>query len=300
MKVLYARLMRGCRVYTLEDLDAYIAIVGSVRVKDFSRSHAHYFIKQRSKTVKGATVNRGLAVIKNMLTFAIEKEIIDVHPLARFHMLPEEEVALRIPTLEEERRLVAAVMKENPTIGAYVGILGETGARMQEGLRLQWPLVNLNQRLLTIEETKNGKVRHIPLSDYAIELLRTLTRIVGCPYVFACLDTMDRYREPRGPFETGRKKAGLEWVGFHDLRHFRASQWIMKGVDPRTVQELMGHRDIKTTMRYAHFAPQHASRSILEAQNREAAELAELQAKNRTKEFSDLVGTQHETDNCLM
>jgi len=135
---LRARLMRGCRVYTLEDLDAYIAIVGSVRVKDFSRSHAHYFIKQRSKTVKGATVNRGLAVIKNMLTFAIEKEIIDVHPLARFHMLPEEEVALRIPTLEEERRLVAAVMKENPTIGAYVGILGETGARMQEGLRLQW------------------------------------------------------------------------------------------------------------------------------------------------------------------
>jgi len=61
---------------------------------------------------------------------------------------------------------------------------------------------------------------------------------------------MDRYREPRGPFEAGRKKAGLEWVGFHDLRHFRASQWIMKGVDPRTVQELMGHRDIKTTMRY--------------------------------------------------
>jgi integrase len=137
-----------------ETLQTIVAIVGSVRVKDFSRSHAHYFIKQRSKTVKGATVNRGLAVIKNMLTFAIEKEIIDVHPLARFHMLPEEEVALRIPTLEEERRLVAAVMKENSTIGAYVGILGETGARMQEGLPLQWPLVNLNQRLLTIEETK--------------------------------------------------------------------------------------------------------------------------------------------------
>jgi site-specific recombinase XerC len=60
---------------------------------------------------------------------------------------------------------------------------------------------------------------------------------------------MDRYREPRGPFEAGRKKVGLEWVGFHDLRHFRASQWIMKGVDLRTVQELMGHRDIKTTIR---------------------------------------------------
>jgi integrase len=274
--------------------------VGDVRVKDFSRSHAHYFIKQRSKTVKGPTVNRGLAVIKNMLTFAIEKEIIEVHPLARFHMLPEEELALRIPTLEEERRLVAAVIKEQPTIGAYVGILGETGARREEGLRLQWPLVNLNQRLLTIEETKNGKVRHIPLSDYAIELLHSLTRIVGCPYIFARLETMDRYREPRGPFEAGRKKAGLEWVGFHDLRHFRATQWIINGVDLRTVQELMGHRDIKTTMRYAHFAPRHASRSILEAQKREAAELAELQAKNRTTESGELVSTQQETGNYLM
>jgi hypothetical protein len=55
------------------------------------------------------------------------KEIIDVHPLARFHMLPEEEVALRIPT-EEERQLVAAVMNENPAIGAYVGISEKQGS----------------------------------------------------------------------------------------------------------------------------------------------------------------------------
>ena len=70
-------------------------------------------------------------------------------------------------------------------------------------------------------------------------------------------------------------------------------------VHTRTIRELMGHRDIKTTMRYAHFAPQHASRSILEAQKREAAELAELQAKNRTKESSDLVGAQQEAGNSL-
>src|SRR2546430_10466252 len=46
--------------------------------------------------------------------------------------------------------------------------------------------------------------------------------------------------------------------GFHDFRHFRASQWVMRGIDLRTVQELLGHRDITTTMRYAHFAPNHA------------------------------------------
>jgi site-specific recombinase XerD len=41
-----------------------------------------------------------------------------------------------------------------------------------------------------------------------------------------------------------RDERGLEWVGFYDLRHFRVSQWVMRGGDLRTVQELMGHADI--------------------------------------------------------
>ena len=60
---------------------------------------------------------------------------------------------------------------------------------------------------------------------------------------------------------------------FRDFRHFRASQWVMRSVDIRTVKELMGHGDIYTTMRYAHFAPLHAARNIIEAQRQEAAGL---------------------------
>ena len=88
-------------------------------------------------------------------------------------------------------------------------------------------------------------------------------------------------RDPRGPFERGRKKAGLHWVGFHDLRHFRATQWVMRGVDLRTVQELLGHSSITTTMRYAHFAPDHALRAVHQA---EQLEVEELRAKNGRKD----------------
>jgi integrase len=55
-------------------------------------------------------------------------------------------------------------------------------------------------------------------------------------------DTRKPLKDPRGPFEKGKKKACLGWVGgFHDLRHFGATQWLRSGVDTRTVQELLGH-----------------------------------------------------------
>ncbi len=71
--------------------------------------------------------------------------------------------------------------------------------------------------------------------------------------------------------------AGLDWVGFHDLRRFRASQWVRQVVDVRTVKELLGHRDIQTTMRYAMFVTHHGMQSI------RSAEQAELEEPKRVK-----------------
>jgi integrase len=59
-------------------------------------------------------------------------------------------------TLEEERSLVEAVRESDPIMGAYVALLGETRLRKAEGLRLQWQHVNVNQRIVSIEETKSN------------------------------------------------------------------------------------------------------------------------------------------------
>jgi len=72
----------------------------------------------------------------------------------------------------------------------------------------------------TVEASKNYMTRHVPLSDYAIELLRLLPRVIGCEYVFALALTKDRWRDPRRPFYGGRKAVDLEWVGFHDFPAF--------------------------------------------------------------------------------
>jgi integrase len=77
---------------------------------------------------------------------------------------------------------------------------------------------------------------------------------------------------PYKQFCEGRKAVGLEWVTFHNLRHYRGTSWLQHGADIRSVQEKLGHRDIKTTMRYAHFVETHGDRAIREAQEREVRE----------------------------
>jgi len=119
--------------------------------------------------------------------------------------------------------------RRNHVIGCYVGVLGETALRMTEGLKLKWKFVNLGERNLTVEASKNYKTRHLPLSDYAIELLRSLPsrRLRICLRAGVNERPLSR---PAGSFDAGRGAVGLDWVGLHDFRHFRASRWVMRGI----------------------------------------------------------------------
>jgi integrase len=256
-------------------LKSIVRILGDVRVNEISRDHGHQFMKQRRKEVgSNATVNRGFAVLRNMLNFAIDKGIISMNPLDKFKQLREAESVLQFMTLAEERRLVETIIADDHLAGIYCGFLGETALRRNEGLRVKWSHIDYRQRLLTVDASKNFKIRRVPLSDYALELLSKVPRIVRSPYIFTRLETMKPMKMPRESLERARKKAKLEWVGFHDFRHFRASQWVMRDVDLRTVKEYLGHADIHTTMRYAHFAPDHARNRVIDAQRREQEELA--------------------------
>jgi len=275
----YCRVRNRRPDFKEETLRPIVRILGDVKIAEVRRKHAHFFASERARDgVMPGTINRGLAVLKNMMTFALEKELIEVHPLLKFRLLPEEECAMRVLTLEEERELVASM----PSLvsQAYIAVLGETGLRMSEGFTLLWELVDLKDRLLTIEKTKGGKARSIPLSDFALQWLDLVPRYAESPFVFTCPVRRTRYHDLRHALEQGREAAGVPWVGFHDLRHFRATQWVKQGIDLRTVQVLMGHQSITTTMRYAHFAPAHANRSIIEAQRRENIGWESMRATN--------------------
>ena len=191
---------------SLETLKTITRIVGGRSLKHFTKADAHYFEKERAKEVGNSTVNRDLAVLRNMLTFAWRKELIPVNPMFGYGKLPVDEVVRRILEPANERLIVEKTLEVDYTVGAYVGILGETGLRMEEGMNLKRELFNVKRRKLTVEASKNYKTREVPLSDYAIELFSGLPVIVGNPYLFVRLSTMGRLRAPRKEFEAGRQR----------------------------------------------------------------------------------------------
>ena len=76
-------------------------------------------------------------------------------------------------------------------------------------------------------------------------------------YIFVNPKTKKPYDDVKKSFKTALKKSGIEDFTFHDLRHTFASHLVMNGVDLMTIKELLGHKDIKMTMRYAHLSPDH-------------------------------------------
>ena len=136
--------------------------------------------------------------------------------------------------------------------------------------------VDFEKKMLTVPESKTGEPRYVPLSDYAIEWLSSLHYYSDSPWVFT-LSNGKRLKAPRDSFAKGKKLAGLDRVrGLHDLRHFRATQWLIHGVDIYTVKNYLGHKRIETTQRYLHLVPTHAEHVVRAAQNAEQEEIEQL------------------------
>ena len=251
------------------------AVLGHIPLKDFQRKDLYSYVAMRKKQVSPATVNRDISAISKMFSYALECGYIDAHPLTRFSKLKEPKKVFRPLSVQQFRALVEAI--DEPYLQAMVATIGETGIRLGEATSLTWDRVDLGRRLLWVEKTKDNEPRELPISAYAAGFLVGLVRYLHTPYVFISPKTGTRWVNGRKPLWRAAGRAGLKKVGFHDLRRFRCTQWLLDGVDVRTVQQLMGHSDISTTMRYAGYVSSHALQGIRDAQ---AAE--DLQADRAT------------------
>lgn len=201
-----------------------------------------------------ATCNRILAVLKSVCSLA------NVHGLLPAGRSPCAGVLpFKIRTLRErhltpaEAQKLMRALKRSPRPEALaLRLLLLTGARKSEILRARWENVRLDQRLLTVPLSKSGKPRHIALSEEAIKIIRSIPRKPGCPWLFPGHAPDKPLSDIYIFWNRLRNALGLTDVRIHDLRHTFASFLVNAGRSLYEVQNLLGHSDPRTTMRYAH------------------------------------------------
>jgi integrase len=135
-----------------------------------------------------------------------------------------------------------------------------TGMRKGEILSLKWTNVDFKNGVIVVEGTKNGEIRKIPMNQKLTVTLESGKRASRGEYVFS--DDGKPYGDVKTGWWSALKKAKIEGFRFHDLRHTFGSGLGMAGVDIRTIQELMGHKDIKMTMRYSHPTPERKKNAV--------------------------------------
>lgn len=208
-------------------------------------------ITRRGQFASAATINRHLACLRHMFSKAITWDMIDRSPFDAGEgiMLKEENKRLRFLSEDEIQRLLAECR-------GYLRDLVEaailTGCRRGELLSLKWD--QIRQGFIYLDKTKTGEGRQIPVSDALDRLFKQIRARdqLKSEYVFTYHG--HRVKEIKTAFRAAVRRAGIDDFKFHDLRHTFASQVLIKGGSLKDVQELLGHKSMSMTLRYAHLS----------------------------------------------
>lgn len=221
-----------------------------------------------SKPRTDASVNREMALIGHMLTKAVEWGMLETSPLKKGKrlMFKEDNHRLRFLTEAEIEALLTAsddLKIYSPYLRPLVETALLTGMRRGELLSLKWEQIRNGFIYLEAAMVKSGKGRQIPINDRLAEVLKEVRRgnQLKSEYVF-CDAQGKRFLQVKRSFASACRRAGVEDFRFHDLRHTFASRLVMRGAGLKAVQELLGHADLKMTMRYAHLSHEHLRDSV--------------------------------------
>ena len=156
---------------------------------------------------------------------------------------------------DETKRLVEALAGDvNQVAAKAILLLLLTGARRNEITHARWDHVDLEASTLFVPLSKSGKSRYVILNEDAVRVLGSISPISGNPYVFPSPTTGRPSASLHFPWKRIRARAALDDVRLHDLRHSFASALVNDGQSLYTVQQLLGHANVKATQRYAHLS----------------------------------------------
>lgn len=250
-----------------------------------------------NRGLKNSSINKVLNVLKHMFSKAVEWDMVESETLKRIRkvkLLRDDSKRLRYLSKEECQTLISAC---DGHLKPIVQTALNTGMRRGEILGLTWDRVDLKHGFILLDKTKNGDRREIPINNTLRSVLQGLTRRLDIPYLFFDKSTGKAYSEIKRSFHSALNRVeylkcpdcdykkprvkskedtgncpscearlavlkGIQDFHFHDLRHTFASHLVMAGVDITTVKELLGHKTLTMTLRYAHLAPSHKVKAV--------------------------------------
>ena len=156
---------------------------------------------------------------------------------------------------ELEKLIEAAQSCRNPYVIPIIHLAVETGMRRGEIISIQWDHLDLEKRTLLIPHTKNGYARTIPLTTTAVGILEEVHKIEERVFPI----TANAFRLN---WERVKRRAGIEDLHFHDLRHEAISRFFEMGLNAPEVALISGHRDMRMLFRYTHLRAEDVARKL--------------------------------------
>ena len=246
---------------------------GKVMLRDFGEALIDQYKSEHLEQTRKSLFNR-LTLLSTMLKLAqrlrwmleapkVTKPKFSIYSASFSYLRSSDEIG---------RFLEAATAESEDAFGMYATAI-YTGMRAGELAGLQWSDVNFGRRLILVARsytgpTKGGEIRYVPVLDPLMPILMQLKSCAKTEYVFP--NTHGKMHQASARIFQERFHAVLERAGFpnraatgsrhryivfHDLRHTFASHWAMRGGDMFKLQKILGHKDIKMTLRYSHLSP---------------------------------------------
>jgi integrase len=201
-----------------------------------------------------ATANRYLAVLRAVLRAAVNWGWLQHAPQIQMFTLSEAEP--RFITHSQFARLLAELPKHMQPVAQFAVLTGLRTANIRE---LVWSRVDLERAHVWIpaQSTKGGRAIGIALSEDAVQVLDGIERVKGQDRVFLYEGRPVSNAYGKAAWRKACKRAALDGLRFHDLRHTWASWLMQAGVPAYAIQSLGGWASPKMVERYAHLSPEH-------------------------------------------
>ena len=243
-------------------LSFWISNLGSKQIRDISRADISSTLFNLPSKLSNSTINRYKASISVVLSYACREYNLSENPVVHVRSLPEPRGVVRFLSDDERSRLFESC-KASRWSKMYLLVLMAitTGARKGELLNLRFDDIDFDRQTAYVKTSKNGQPRVLPLTD---EVITELSRFNNqeAALIFNSEIVPDKPMCFTKKWKRALKNAEVDNFRFHDLRHTTASYLAQNGASLLEIADVLGHKQIQMTQRYAHLCIDHKSRLI--------------------------------------